>query len=71
MKSELNDLLCCPWCGSVAIDIVVSDICYPIQYSARGSCTDCGAEEPCGSGVHDDKEVAIKEAREQWNTRET
>lgn len=62
-------MLPCPWCGCTEVRLNVSEICCPIQYSARAACSDCYAEEPNGSGVHDSKEDAEKEALQAWNDR--
>jgi hypothetical protein len=64
-------MLPCPWCGCTEVRVSVSEICCPIQYSARATCSDCYAEEPNGSGVHDSKEGAEKEALQAWNDRAT
>ena len=64
-------MLPCPWCGCAEVRVSVSEICCPIQYSARAFCSDCYAEEPGGSGVHDSKEDAEKEALQAWNDRAT
>lgn len=62
-------MLPCPWCGCTEVRLNVSEICCPLQYSARATCSDCYAEEPNGSGVHDLKEDAEKEALQAWNDR--
>ena len=59
----------CPWCGSIDIRFDADEICCPIQYSVAGQCNDCGAQEPCGSGVYDLKEDAIEDAIKAWNQR--
>lgn len=59
----------CPWCAGTKVTVVVSEIMSPLQFSARASCADCGGEEPSGSGVHDHKEDAEKEALKNWNER--
>ena len=61
----------CPWCGGSKVRIMVSEICCPLQYSARAYCLDCGAEEPGGSGVCDLREDAEREALEAWNDIDT
>ena len=62
-------MLPCPWCGCTDVRVGISEICCPIQYSARAVCSDCYAEEPNGSGVHDSREEAEKEALQAWNDR--
>ena len=69
-ESDLIGLLPCPWCGCDKVDARVSEICCPLQYSAVAYCTDCGAEEPAGSGVYTCKDDAIKESMRQWNERQ-
>jgi len=64
-------MLPCPWCGCTEVKLNVSEICCPIQYSARAYCSDCYAEEPGGSGVHDSRQDAEKEALQAWNDRAT
>lgn len=64
-------MLPCPWCGCNEVKVSFSEICCPIQYSARAVCASCYAEEPNGSGVHDLKADAEKEALEMWNDRAT
>lgn len=60
----------CPWCGCNKINISVSEICCPIQYSAIARCNDCYAECPDGSGVVNSIEEANILAIEAWNSRE-
>lgn len=62
-------ILRCPWCGCSEVETKASEICCPIQYSAKAACVDCGAEEPNGSGVYDSKEDAEKEALRMWSDR--
>lgn len=64
-------MLPCPWCGCTEVRVSISEICCPIKYSANATCSDCYAEEPNGSGVHDLKEDAEKEALDAWNNRAT
>ena len=59
----------CPWCGGTDIYADASEICCPIQWSAVARCRDCGAQEPDGSGVHDLRIDAEKEALAAWNVR--
>lgn len=58
--SALGEMLPCPRCVCKEVKVSISEICCPLQYSARACCSDCYAEEHCGSGVHDSQEDAEK-----------